>query len=166
MRNGEKFIKFLQGFDMDPVLLESVLRGYEAVFLEGINAWAASGSPFMPFVNPIRPMGEPVFDKYVTSTPGGLGGAGDATTNSSYQYGAALPGSTRDIAEETIADDWSKDLPKLPAVKKATSKPVKNIINKAHEHIPNVGDNMVAPINYYTNFHMGMYDIDTRPAPF
>ena len=36
---------------MEPVRLEAVLRGYGAVFFEGINAWAANASPFMPFEN-------------------------------------------------------------------------------------------------------------------
>jgi hypothetical protein len=173
---NEKFIKFLHNFNMDDSLLEVILSGYKTVFFEGVNGSVARSTPgntpfndTSPFVNPIRPMGEPVFDKFVTGVPSGLGGSGDnngsTSTDQTYKYSAALPGSTRDIGEETIedSDDWSKSLPKLPAVKTRSSKYVKNLIKNAHENIPKVSpDNSKTGISYNSNYAHGYLGISSE----
>jgi hypothetical protein len=164
----DKFINFLQKLDIEPVLLESILSGFQAVFHESINAWNPNNSPYFPFVNPVgEPMGSyQRIMKQLPSSIGATGNAGDTTRagNNEYKYFAGLPGSHRDIKEETIKE-W-EDAPKFPKIKKQPSNFIKKVLKNAQGHIPDGATHMVAPVNYYTNFHMGMYDVDTRKPPF
>ena len=150
---------------MDQSLLEAILKGYKAIFTEGINSW----SPF--YFQGVNPNGEPMGSyqnimKQVPSSIGAAGGAGNTTRggNAQYQYGEALPGASRDYKKETM-EEWEEP-PKFKKFTKPTMKPVKKLIKKAEEHIPQHGESMIEPINYYSNYHMGNYDVDTRIHPF
>ena len=174
--DNKKFIKFLHTFDMDDSLLEAILNGYSALFLEAVNGVARatpSDTPFndsSPFVNPIRPLGDDIFgkDKFVSDDKGGLtgsGGDGAATPSQTYRYGAALPGSTRDIGEETRQDsgDWSKSLPSLPAIKPRSAKPVTKLMDRAKEHIPTVSNgNSKEGMGVNSNFELNYLGISSE----
>jgi len=165
----EKFLKYVNDLHIDPPLLEAILRGFKAIFCESINGWSANNAPYFPFVNPVgEPMGSyKRIMKQEPSSIGAAGGAGDTTRGSSNKqsnYGAALPGAQRDIAEETM-EQWEEP-PKFRKFVKQTAKPIKKIIDKAENHIPAGEEAMKTPINYYSNFHMGNFNVDTRQAPF
>ena len=164
----EKFLKFIDRLDIEDNLLEAIVGGYTAIFQESINAWSSGTNP--PFA-PVNPTSEPMGSyanimKQIPSSVGAVGGAGDNTrgANNQYQYGAALPGTHRDQKDETM-NDW-EDAPNFPKFTKRSSSFIDNKIKKAGEHIPNGVDNMFAPMNYRTNFHLGRYDVDTPRPPF
>ena len=164
----DNFINFLDKLNIEPKLLEAILGGYKAVFTESVDGWSANGSPFFPFPNApytSKPMANDII-KTIPSPIGAVGSAGDNTRmdDKGYKYGPALPGSTRDMKEETVKE-W-EDAPNFPTLKKTPAKNVKKIMNSAKTHIPNVANNMNAPINYYSNFHLGMYNVDTNNPPF
>ena len=163
----EKFIDFLDKLNMEPNLLESSLDGYITVFHESVNTWAPKYLQTVPFVNPVgEPMGSyKNIMKQIPSSISAIGSAGDNTRGKdAYRYGPSLPGSSRDLKDETI-NDW-EGAPKFKKFVKVPSKTMKKVIKKAKEHVPNVGDNMFTPINYHDNFRMGMYDVDYRRPPF
>ena len=159
------FKKFLGSLNIEPFLLEAILKGYNNVFVEGFNAWRAEN---FPMVNPVgNPMGS--YDKIMKQLPssiGAVGGAGSATRSGAnqYRYPASLPGTHRDLKEETM-EEW-QDPPKFKPFKKAPSDMTKKLMKRSRNHIPNVGANMDAPIISYQNFHLGRYDVDTTSNPF
>jgi hypothetical protein len=163
--NEAKFKKFLGSLNIEPTLLEAILDGYNAVFTESFNAWRAEN---FPMINPVgTPMGS--YDnimKQLPSSIGAVGGSGSSTRggNGQYRYYASLPGSHRDLKHETI-HEW-ENAPKFKKIKPQKSKMTEKLMNRAEEHIPDVGSKMYAPINSYQNFHLGRYDVDTRNNPF
>lgn len=165
----EKFIKFLHTLDMDNNLLEAILGGYKAVFNESMNAWAYNTPPTPVGIN--EPMGSyQKIMKQLPSSIGAVGAAGDTTGtgNSSYKYGEALPGSTRDIGEET-REDW-KSPPKFEKHNINTLPLAKKLMKQAQSHIPVTGDNMHTPMAYRTNFpngtQLGNFDVDSSLPRF
>jgi hypothetical protein len=166
----ENFINFLHKLDVENNLLEAILEGYAATFAESLNAWAYNSPPSPVGIN--MPMGSyQNIMKQLPSSIGAAGGAGDNTGggNNAYRYGEALPGSTRDIGEET-KEQW-KSAPKFQKIHPNASPITEKLIKMAKNHIPNTANNMYAPLNYYNNFpmgnSMGRFDVNaTKMPPF
>lgn len=154
----EKFIEFIKRLPIDDSLFEAIMSGYDTCF-ESINSWDPNVSPITPYSNPAgEPMGS--WQNIMKSLPtgGAIGGGSDAG-GSSYKYGEALPGATRDIAEETN-EQW-EDAPHFPKFIKKQDQTTKRVIRKANEHIPTGTETNGEQVNYYTNMdHMGMYDMN------
>jgi hypothetical protein len=152
----DRFISFLKSLDVEEHLFEAIITGYDIIFTEAINSWDPNVSPITQFTNPVgEPMGS--YNRIMKQLPSPIGGFGNAAdAGSSYDY--APSENTRDIAEET-KEEWD-DAPKFPKIKHTPDNTTKRIIKKAKEHIPTGTENTVDQVNYYTNAHMGMYDMD------
>lgn len=130
--------------------------------IESINSWDPNVSPVTPYTNPVgEPMGsyQNIF-KQLPSPVGAVGtGGSSAGGNGSYKYGPALPGSTRNIKDETM-DEW-KDAPHFPKFVKNPDPATKAMIKKSKAHMPLATTTSGDQIAYYSNMdHMGMYDMD------
>lgn len=146
------------------ILTNSSLQGIDAygeTLNESINSWDPNVSPITPYSNPAgEPMGSyQNIMKQLPSSIGAVGSAGGDGGGASYKYSEALPGVSRDIAEETN-EQW-EDAPHFPKFIKKQDQTTKRMIRKANEHIPTGAETNGEQINYYTNMdHMGMYDMD------
>lgn len=146
------------------ILTNSSLQGIDAygeTLNESINSWDPNVSPITPYSNPV---GEPMGSyrnimKQLPSSIGAVGSAGADGGGASYKYSEALPGVSRNIAEET-SEQW-EEAPHFPKFIKNQDQTTKRMIRKANEHIPTGVENNGDQIKYSTNMnHIGMYDMD------
>lgn len=162
MNQSDKFIQLIKALNPDKDLMEAVMAGY--MTSHGLNegAWSFNITPMQ--YNP-NPVGDPIgsYGNIMKQLPSPISAVGEPAettrgVNMGYSYGDALPGSTRDIREETI-NEW-KDAPKFPQITKKTDPTTKKMIKTAQRHIPSWSNNKFEPTINYANMQLSNFDMD------
>lgn len=133
---ADKFLKFLDDMP-DSAIVESARQLYKSIFENNFRPLTVpdsmhQSSPFMDYKGMMKQVGT----ANGTSAPDNLGV--DKIQNT-------LGRCTRDTGEETRNSKWS--VPKLMTNSVKTSKPIKDMIKMANEHLPNP---MVMGVPYST----------------